>query len=211
VRVLTLHHDDWRNQLVARLWDGETGAQLSSLDTGDRVYSLSGDLDVEWSPDNTSVLFKGLQNRKLWLLPIPPEAPNLIEKARQVVPRCLTAGERSYFGLSSKPPLWCIQRGKTPYRYRAGIEFNESDIRPGDEEKKVPRQAVVNVVAVTPGLPAETAGMKPDDILVAINGETPTDMSAALVMISQLPSNVSAKFKIKRGEALIEIELMPRF
>lgn len=210
-RVLTLYHDTWRDQLVARLWDGETGTQLSSLDTGDSEYSLSGDLDVKWNPDKTSVLFKGLQNNKLWIWPIPPEAPDLIEKARQAVPRCLTPDERSHFGLLPKPPLWCIQLGKTPYRYRLGIELKESNVSPGDDERKKPRKAVVNVAAVTPGLPAEAAGLKPNDIIMAINGELPTDMNSALLMISELRSNKTAVLKIKRGETMLDIDIVPRF
>jgi hypothetical protein len=39
----------------------------------------------------------------------------LVDRVKQIMPRCLTPIERAEFGLGPEPPHWCVELSKWPY------------------------------------------------------------------------------------------------
>ena len=106
-RILTASEDK-----TTRLWDGETGEPLSEP---------IGHDEVGWgfSPDGQRVLtvLDADKTFRLWKVFLMHQ--DLVDEAKQIVPRCLTRAQREQVHLSLEPPSWCIEMGKWPYHTRA--------------------------------------------------------------------------------------------
>jgi regulator of sigma E protease len=67
---------------------------------------------------------------------------------------------------------------------------------------------LTEIKMVVPGSPAEKAGLKPDDIILEIDGQ-PAYYFQFLEMIQSSP-NVELNFRIRRGEDILNIPVTPR-
>ena len=107
---------------TARVWDAHTGAELLRKGDIDRVNN------VAVMADGTHMVTVSLEGgSRLWdlaqLRPPPvqyqfstPETQQaLVDRAKAVVPRCLTIEQRQTFLLGPRPPGWCIETAKYPY------------------------------------------------------------------------------------------------
>jgi dipeptidyl aminopeptidase/acylaminoacyl peptidase len=107
---------------TARVWDASTGAELFRL----RGHNRSA-LDVAVTPDGARIIIGSDNTAWVWALaqlrPLPQQnrfdtATNrqaVVDRAKAVVPRCLTVEERKDFLLRPTPPGWCIDMRKYPY------------------------------------------------------------------------------------------------
>lgn len=94
---------------TARVWDASSGTQLAELKGHDGgVMSLavapSGSRIITGSEDGTT---------RVWKLFDKGQA--LIDRAKTLVPRCLTPVQRERYFLSPLPPDWCTSMVKWPY------------------------------------------------------------------------------------------------
>ena len=108
---------------TARVWDINTGAELLRLKGHTRPV-----LSVAVTPDGARIVTSADDNTtRVWALaqlrPPPQESQfntpltrqAVVDRAKTVVPRCLTIEERKALLLAPKPPGWCIDMRKYPY------------------------------------------------------------------------------------------------
>jgi WD40 repeat protein len=133
----------------AGIWDAATGAQIAVLMMHDeqvltaafspdarRVVTLSWDnvvtVSVTGSYDERS------PRMRIWH--VFPTTQDLIDDAKEVVPRCLTRPQRDEAFLDPTPPAWCIEMEKWPYQthdwkdWSTYTRANESPPLPGTPE-----------------------------------------------------------------------------
>jgi WD40 repeat protein len=106
---------------TARLWDATTGRRL-------RVFTDVGGLfAAHFTPDGKQVLtesggaafskLKGDETEpwrgRLW--PVFADVTAMLERAKAMLPRCLTRDQRLAAFLDAEPPAWCIDMEKWPY------------------------------------------------------------------------------------------------
>ena len=94
---------------TARVWDLESGKLMTAL-----LGHADGVWSVAFSSDGRRVLTAS-RDRTARIWRFFPSVQNLIEDAKQVVPRCLTLEQRAEFFLDPRPPQWCIALEKWPY------------------------------------------------------------------------------------------------
>ena len=106
---------------TVRVWDAATGVALLEATTN-RVSALAVTPDgrgiVAASADRAVRLWDIEQLRPPRIrfeLPALERLPELVERARTAVPRCLTIAERIAFVPDLAPPVWCVDRAKYPY------------------------------------------------------------------------------------------------
>ncbi|MCC6652076.1 MAG: M20/M25/M40 family metallo-hydrolase [Candidatus Eisenbacteria bacterium] len=66
----------------------------------------------------------------------------------------------------------------------------------------------VKVTAVTPGSPADKAGLKEGDVLVKLNGEPIADLRGYSAMLRALQPGQSVRIRFRRGDAEQDVRLM---
>ncbi len=91
-----------------------------------------------------------------------------------------------------------------------GVVFSQIGARPGRPQPQLEKGALIR--EVVPGGPAQRAGLKSGDVVVAVNGK-PTDDAATLRnQISAMSPGTRAPLKVTRGgdEVLLEIEVAKR-
>src|SRR5262249_41906168 len=92
---------------TARVWDADSGAQLRRLVHDAPVTAAM------LARDGHHLLTATADNvMHLWQLPTLRE---LVDRSKEIVPRCLTKRQRETLGLSAEPPRWCVEMGKWPY------------------------------------------------------------------------------------------------
>jgi WD40 repeat protein len=105
-QVITISADE-----TARLWKVGTGKEFAVLSGHTGAVFGAG-----FSSDGARVITAGADNTaRIW--PIFPELQLLVERSKQIVPRCLTQQQRNEAFLEKEPPTptWCIENGKWPY------------------------------------------------------------------------------------------------
>ncbi|HWE20466.1 MAG TPA: TIR domain-containing protein [Hyphomicrobiaceae bacterium] len=94
---------------TARVWDAKTFAELAML-KGHTAPVQS----VAVSPDGALILTASWDNTaRVWEVLLTGQA--LIDEAKAIAPRCLTAAQRQLYHLAPAPPLWCTAMQKWPY------------------------------------------------------------------------------------------------
>ena len=95
-RILTGSDDN-----TARIWDAKSGAELVELKGhGFPVTSLAV------TPDGARVVTAS-RNGAAWIGELFPTGQSLIDQAKTIAPRCLTAAQREQFHLAPAQPHWC--------------------------------------------------------------------------------------------------------
>ena len=93
---------------TARLWDAD----------GKPIATLQGHTDAvvsaAFSPDG-AVIITASADRTARIWPAYPDPDELVQIAKQRVPRCLTPKQRADLFLAPEPPAWCKAMGKWPY------------------------------------------------------------------------------------------------
>jgi tetratricopeptide (TPR) repeat protein len=149
-RVLATSDDN-----TARLWVAATGTEIAVLEG-----ATEGPLDdvarhAAFSPDGKRILL-ALENGASLLWTIPENTAALVQRAKELVPRCLTEGQRNKVYLPPEPPRWCITgagresekntaewKGKWPYHTKewkdwlAAKDTGKSVILPTEIAKRV--------------------------------------------------------------------------
>jgi hypothetical protein len=88
-------------------------------------------LSAELSPDGLHVLTASWDATRIWRLF--SNTQDLIDKARQEIPRCLALDQRESFYLNSEPPAWCIEMKKWPYDtedWQEWLRFKQANADP---------------------------------------------------------------------------------
>ena len=85
------------NDRTARVWDAASGGELARF--GD-VNSAS------FSPDRARIVTASGDTARVWR--IARTTQQLVDAAKQRVPRCLSPSDRAHYFLPAAPPLWCI-------------------------------------------------------------------------------------------------------
>src|SRR5262249_22600388 len=84
------------------------------------------------SPDGLTVVTgSGDETARIWS--VFPTTQDLIDDAKQAVPRCLTAQRRAEAFLDPEPPAWCIEMEKWPYRtqdWKDWLRFKRANANP---------------------------------------------------------------------------------
>ena len=119
----------WDN--TARLWDAASGKEIAVL-RGHESYVLSAVRAVSavFSPDGKTVL-SGDKTPQLSRVLV--DTQDLVDAAKQVVPRCLSPTLRERLFLPPEPPSWCIEMEKWPYDTRAWkdwLKYQRADLIP---------------------------------------------------------------------------------
>jgi WD40 repeat protein len=95
---------------TARLWSVETGQPSAVLDGHNAVV-----WSAVFSADGASVVTGGADDTaRIWRLF--PTRQALVDRSKEVVPRCLTRDQRKKVFLDGQPPAWCIEAEKWPYQ-----------------------------------------------------------------------------------------------
>ena len=68
----------------------------------------------------------------------------------------------------------------------------------------------VGIVEVAPGGPAESAGLRAGDLLVAVNGRVITDVDDLHRMLSGFPVSRQLLLSLLREDRLVEVPIEPR-
>jgi WD40 repeat protein len=102
-RVVTTFDDN-----TAQLWDAESAKQIGVLSghansVNSAAFSPDGQRVVTASSDDTARLWDTRSTK------------NLVDDAKRIVPRCLTAARRAAAFLEAEPLGWCIEMAKWPY------------------------------------------------------------------------------------------------
>src|SRR5262249_58641047 len=96
--------------------------------------------DAEFSPDGRRVVTASY-DRTARIYRTFLSINELIEEAKQAVPRCLTRERREEAFLAPEPPEWCITLGKSPYhteewpRWLADRKAGEEVAMPAEEAR----------------------------------------------------------------------------
>jgi serine protease DegQ len=91
---------------------------------------------------------------------------------------------------------------------RGWIGVEVQDITPELAESfKLPSSSGALIAGVLRGGPADKAGVKPGDILQAVNGKQVGDSSAMLNQISSLPPGKLAELKIRRNKSEVMLQV----
>jgi S1-C subfamily serine protease len=70
-------------------------------------------------------------------------------------------------------------------------------------------KGTILILAVVPDSPAQKAGLKPNDLLVRIDGAKPAGLQAAVKVIQSLKPGKKVKFEISRDGKPKTIEVVP--
>ena len=91
---------------------------------------------------------------------------------------------------------------------RGWIGVEVQDITPDLAESfKLPSSSGAIIAGVLRGGPADSAGVKPGDVLQAINGKPVTDSSSMLTQISALHPGEAASLKVLRGKGALTLQV----
>jgi S1-C subfamily serine protease len=98
-----------------------------------------------------------------------------------------------------------ISGGKASHAYIGITGHDVSDVFAGGNKTAVSHGA--QVVDVVPGGPAEKAGLKQQDVIVAVDGQEVNDMNELIAAIRMKQVGEGAKITIYRGSKKLTVEL----
>jgi serine protease DegQ len=89
-----------------------------------------------------------------------------------------------------------------------GVEATELSQEMAEAFKLASRSGAL-VAGVLRGGPAEKAGIRPGDVLVAVSGAPVKDAASMLNLVAALPPEVPAKIRLQRNEQELEVTVLP--
>jgi WD40 repeat protein len=126
LRIITAGDDH-----TVRIWDASTGlpqAVLKFLGEEVMLYGVAampGGQAIAVAVDERGDMLMRTNYHSTRILQLFASGQTLIDEAKQIVPRCLLAGERQAYNLPVTPPDWCTRKQKWPYR--TGHPRSEAD------------------------------------------------------------------------------------
>jgi WD40 repeat protein/tetratricopeptide (TPR) repeat protein len=183
------------------IWDWQNEQVVASVPSPHQLIS-SAALSPDGSMLATGELVVGLSHR-LWRM-FPSTQP-LVDHAKTVAPRCLVNAQRAQNFLAGDLPPWCFEKAIWPIgRTRFGIQL--ATIEPADAGRlKLAKPEGVIVTALQEHGPAARAGIKQDDVIVAVNGKPAADAKTAVEALLATPAGERAVLSISRGGEAMEI------
>ena len=175
------------------VWDWQHEQVVASAPSPHKLISWST-LSADGSILATGELAAGPSIR-LWR--IFPTTQLLVDHAKAVVPRCLLNEQRAQNYLSDSLPSWCFEKAIWPYgRSRFGILMDtvgKDDV----PRLKLQKPEGVLVVALQERSLAARAGIKSDDVIMAINGKPIADSTSAAALLAAAPAGERIVFSIR--------------
>jgi WD40 repeat protein len=110
---------------AARVWDAETGRVLAVMPGDAQVWSAA------FSPDGRRVLTMSGRTPRIWR--VFATTQDLVDEAKNVIPRCLTREQRTQAFLDPAPLDWCIEMEKWPYQsqdWKDWLRFKRANANP---------------------------------------------------------------------------------
>ena len=101
------------NDKTTRIWDARTFAEIARLDHPGQVSHLGAVSSVALTLDGVRIV-TGSDDGAARIWELFPAGQALIEQAKSLAPRCLTAEHRQRFHLAAAPPGWCKTMQKWP-------------------------------------------------------------------------------------------------
>ncbi len=188
-RILTTTYD-----VTARIWDATSGHPIAEL--GGEAGNV---IDVAIHPGGAIVATANSDGIvSLW--PVAPSTDDLIAQAVSTVPRCLSATQRAEILIDQRFPDWCADPGKYPNgRLRYGMGFDAVKMEQA-AALGLPDSRGTLVSWTVAGLPAEAAGVRSGDVIVAVDGKAVEDMRAVLQLINASPVGTAVKLTVVRSK-----------
>jgi WD40 repeat protein len=127
-RVVTASKDG-----TLRMWDAATGRPFITF-RQERVPRVapSSVLSATFTLDGRG-LMAALSGEEVKIWRVFPTLQDLIDNAKQFIPRCLTREQREKAFLDPEPPDWCIKMEKWPYQtqdWKDWVKFNRANLNP---------------------------------------------------------------------------------
>jgi hypothetical protein len=200
-RVVTASGDG-----TARLWDPADGREIAVLkghtkDVVSAVFSRDGKWVVTASRDGKV---------RIWSLPW-SSVVDLIDAGIARVPRCLSSLERRDLFLARGAPAWCYAPAKAPYR-PSRYGFTPSALDEARAKRlRLPSAEGLLVGRVLKGLPADVAGLRLNDVVLAADGAPLADPKSLTDALDRVPTGASIRLTVLRAGQRLDIVLKPAF
>jgi WD40 repeat protein len=120
-RVVTASWDK-----TARIWTTEAGSMIAVLQGHKKKVTSAA-----FSPDARRVVTASQDTARIWH--VFPATQDLVDAAKNAVPRCLKREQRTQAFLSPEPPAWCIEMEKWPYQsqdWKDWLKFKRANANP---------------------------------------------------------------------------------
>jgi WD40 repeat protein/tetratricopeptide (TPR) repeat protein len=187
------------NEAAVQFWDWKRGQFVSSVAA---PHVLSGLTGLRPSPDRTLLAFVGNAEASIQLLPIFSSTQALVDHAKTTLPRCLTANDQEQSFARGTLAQWCEEHAIWPATPgRLGIRMR----RLADDELAAlglpETSGGVAITTVQVASAAEAAGLKPGDVILAINGQPVRDPAEAAGLIGRAAAGAEMVLNVlRKGE-----------
>jgi hypothetical protein len=192
---------------TARLWDAANGHEIAVL-KGHTGYVWH----AAFSPDGTRLVTASTDGTaRIWWIGPWTSVASLIDNGTARVPRCLSEYERQDVFLADQPPAWCYVLAKPPYRpLRFGFTHARVDMARAKRLHLANREGSV-VNRVLKDQPADAAGLRVDDIVLAADGSAVGSPGSLDAVLDRVPAGGSIRLTVLRAGQRLEIDLKPAF
>ena len=199
-RILTI---TTQNAGRIHIWDWQHEQVVASAPSPHKLISWST-LSADGSILATGELAAGPSIR-LWH--IFPTTQSLVDHAKAAVPRCLLNEQRAQNYLTGGLPTWCFEKAIWPFGHsRFGIlmdTIGKDDV----SRLKLAKPEGALVLALQEKSLAARAGIKADDVIIAINGKPIADSTSAAALLAAAPAGDRIVFSIRRDGTAIKVEV----
>jgi S1-C subfamily serine protease len=136
---------------------------------------------------------------------------DLVDHAKDIVPRCLTNPQRNDLFLESEPVDWCFELGKWPYvPRRFGITAAKLIDKLIARLKLTVTSGAV-VTHVVKDLPAAKSGILVNDAIITLDGKPITDVRSFAAALDAVAPGQQTEVVLIRDGREIRLTMTPRF
>jgi S1-C subfamily serine protease len=147
---------------------------------------------------------------RLWHVPW-TSVVDVIDAGIARVPRCLFERERRALFFADDAPAWCYALAKAPYRPRRyGFSHDAVDALRANR-LGMPAAEGLLITRVVRGMPADAAGLRVNDVVLAADGAPVADEKGLNAALDRVPPGSSIRLGVLRAGQRLEIELKPAF